>query len=177
MDNLSKAVEQHIYQILRVKWNQKFYYLLWLGLEEASMLTSKKGTIILFKKMRCVKKYAARKKIELNTEEIDRYDFDQIMESLEDEKGTLDSINLLNTWNLLDDISLNLGVSFEGSKKKKLTFKIYMKLFAGNNLPMIKPKEEEDYVPYWTQKERKRMKQIFRKGLHNLSSQMLVKKC
>ncbi|MEM1320365.1 MAG: hypothetical protein AAGG75_08910, partial [Bacteroidota bacterium] len=57
--------------------------------------------------------------------------------------------NVLNVWNLFIDFAHSAKKKF---KRKKKTSKIYDKIFFGNNLPSITPKDKE-YIPSWTAEE------------------------
>lgn len=66
---------------------------------------------------------------------------------------------LLDGWNLLEDIARTVGApkNLRIYTKKGPVFKMYEKLFYGNNLRPVTPKGKE-YWPIWTEAELKAFK-------------------
>ena len=75
---------------------------------------------------------------------------------------TVDCVALLEAWNLLADISTSVGGKFDPDKK--VTNKIYDKLFYGNNLPPVTP-DGRSYHPIWSRKERAIIREVLESGI------------
>jgi len=71
--------------------------------------------------------------------------------------------NILAVWNLFTDVSFSAKHSFLGDSKLRLIRKIYDKIFWGNNLPAITPKNEK-YIPVWEKSEINKIKEILLQG-------------
>lgn len=74
---------------------------------------------------------------------------------------------LLNAWNLLDDIARSVKASLNDRGPK--ADKCYDKLFYGNNLPSITPPGEH-YGPYFDDHEQRLISEILDRGRMILAS-------
>lgn len=106
-------------------------------------------------------------------EEIVLYDFDKLKTWVNSDDSTVNCRETLNFWNIFTDIAYSTGRKFKGDKKfkdnkrERLTSLIYDKLFCGSNI--LKPKDEEDFIPIWDKKQIKMMKSVMKNGLNIFS--------
>ncbi len=105
-------------------------------------------------------------------EEIAEYDCEKIEKF--SKNNILSPNEILNFWNILMDLSKSLKVNFIGNDRTKKIDKIYAKLFYGCNLPAITP-ENEEYIPVWTKKEIRKIKEIIENGLFILRNVFILK--
>ena len=75
---------------------------------------------------------------------------------------SVDCGNILNAWNLFDDVARSVGGAFDG--ESEASQKIYEKLFWGNNLPSVTP-EGERYDPAWTLADLETLGDVLSSGL------------
>lgn len=94
------------------------------------------------------------------------YDAEMLKSWIETHEETVDCGFLLDFWNIFGDIAYSVGRKFEPVRTKKSN-KVYNKLFFGLNLPAMTPPGEK-YVPLWTKKERKLLRELMRFGLNML---------
>lgn len=94
------------------------------------------------------------------------YDAERLKKWIEAHKKDADCRLLLDFWNMFGDIAYSVGRKFEPVRTKR-SDRIYNKLFFGSNLPAMTPPGEE-YVPNWTKKERKLLRELMRSGLNML---------
>lgn len=76
--------------------------------------------------------------------------------------ASVDCGNILNAWNLFDDVARSVGGAFE--VEREVSQKIYEKLFWASNLPGVTP-EGERYDPAWTLGELETVGDVLSSGL------------
>ncbi|MCL2817166.1 MAG: hypothetical protein FWD39_02110 [Clostridiales bacterium] len=106
-------------------------------------------------------------------EEIVLYDFDKLKTWINSDDSTVNCREMLNFWNIFTDIAYSTGKKFKGDKRENLISLIYDKLFWGNNLPAVKPEDEEDFIPIWDKKQIKTMKSVMKNGLNIFSKNII----
>ncbi|MCL2054190.1 MAG: hypothetical protein FWG90_07115 [Oscillospiraceae bacterium] len=95
--------------------------------------------------------------------EIMLYDFDWLNAWIKSDDVNVICNDILNFWNIFTDIAYSTGVNFKGDNKNASINIIYDKLFYGNNI--LKPSDEEDYIPIWDKKQIKLIKSIMKNGI------------
>jgi hypothetical protein len=151
------------YYIVKFRLNNKDSYLIWCTNDIDKVLTTTNGKILHFPNKQSLLAYAANNKITIVPEEPAFYNLDSVSEWIK--TGNTKNVNcnkLNNAWNLFQDISLSVNVAFDS--KKEITDTVYEKLFWGCNLPVVTP-EGKSYVPIWSQKEIKILKNILSVGI------------
>ena len=168
--------EEKKYYTVEVKWAGSLFFFIWTETDkEDGVVLDENGQIAVFQFMDCLFQYAHSQSIILEKQEPAKFDFDALVNWVENVEMEIDCIDFLNNWNMLGDIGWSLGIKFEGYNRDPLTDLIYDKLFYGNNL-FTKP-EEEYYYPEWTRKERKRLGVILQDGLRLFKSNYAIKRC
>ena len=66
--------------------------------------------------------------------------------------GSVDCKLALNRWNLFSDAAHTVNEPFLGDERKERATDLYVKLFAGNNLPVLRG-DNDLYIPNWTPSE------------------------
>lgn len=168
---------ESIYCRIDIRWKRQQYYFLWLGSEEVRLIQDEEGRLILFESIHCLEQYVGQRGFLLDREGVYDYNFDEIKNWAHQLTDEIDLGKVLNTWNMLDDVLSALRIPFEGNKQDALSKQIYDKLFAGNNLPSIKPADEADYIPIWTGVEKSRINKIFSSGFRLFDIHSSVEKC
>lgn len=138
-------------------------YLIWFGDEDDGVITDANGKVPCFLRTEDLLRYASSLNLPIKTEEPILHDFDFIVSWLEAKNTEAVDCNiLLAAWNLFDDVSRSVGGNFDADRK--LTAKIYEKLFWGNNIPAVTP-VGKSYEPIWTKRELKIMREVLGVGL------------
>ena len=133
-------------------------YLIWFDGEPDGVVVDADGKVPCFLNNEDLSRYAASLNLSVKTEEPILHDLDFVASWLKTENDvTVDCDIFLAAWNLFDDVSHSVGGSFDTNRK--LTAKIYDKLFWGNNIPAVTP-EGEHYEPTWTKRELKIMREV-----------------
>lgn len=94
------------------------------------------------------------------------YDAEKLISLIAAHEKPADCEFLLDFWNLFGDVAYSVGRKFEPVRTKR-SDRVYNKLFFGSNLPAMTPPGEK-YVPLWTKKERKLLRELMRSGLNML---------
>jgi hypothetical protein len=139
-------------------------YLIWYTNEEDGVFMDGRGVVPSFRDAHALLKYAAGRGISVDAEEPTLLNLGVLERWLKERDSELiepDSFN--GAWNLFADVSRCVNGGFDANRE--LTQKIYDKLFWGCNLPAVTP-EGEHYVPAWTKRELKIMRDVLGSGLH-----------
>ena len=138
-------------------------HLIWFTDEKDGVFVSLEGRVPSFENTEDLLRYAESRGLSVDVEAAILLDLDTLAEWLKQENvESVDCVSVLNAWNLFDDVSRSLGGAFDADRK--LTKKIYDKVFWGNNLPSVTP-EGESYHPAWTKRELKIMRELLSSGL------------
>ncbi|MGF6949788.1 hypothetical protein QF028_002293 [Neobacillus sp. B4I6] len=128
--------------------NKKEYYCAWYSNDRDGFLTEC-NKIKVFNTKDLLFDYAKESNIQFNDEEgIARFSIDYALNWLKDKNLDIDCDYFLNFWNNISDLAYSVGENFYGDLKKAQINKVYDKLFFGNNLPAITPKNK-NYYPTW----------------------------
>lgn len=152
------------YFALWFRLNQSDGYLIWIGDEQDSVLTEEDLLIPVFSSESTLALYAKEKKIEIVNEEPILHNLDKIKKWLHQPDGPIDCHAFLSAWNMFTDVAEGTKKTFAGRDKDKLNSKLYDKLFFGNNLPAVTPRNEY-YIPQWKSAERERLFEVMTQGL------------
>ena len=157
--------EENTYYSTAVLLDRVITYMIWVSSDNDFVVTIKPGRLAAFEKPDTLTAYANKNGIEIQPDQPHKNDIDAVLDWLALEKVIgMDCAAFLNIWNLLADICSTLDLKLyepEGSQE------IYDKLFFGNNLPAMTPKDEV-YVPEWSVEEIKLLANVFRDGTNKL---------
>ena len=138
-------------------------YLIWFSDELDGVLIDVDGKTPGFLNTEDLLGHAASLGLSVKIEEPILHDLDTVAAWLETpDAKTVDCDKFLTAWNLFDDVSRSVSGKFDADRK--LTNKIYNKLFWGNNLSPVTPVGEH-YEPLWTKRELKIMREVLGVGL------------
>lgn len=138
-------------------------YLIWFNGEPDGVIVDVDRKVPCFSSNEDLSSYGFSLNLSVKTDEPILHDLDFVASWLKTENNlTVDCNVFLAAWNLFDDVSRSVGGSF--GSNRKLTAKIYEKLFWGNNLPAVTP-EGEHYEPTWTKRELEIMREVLGAGL------------
>ncbi len=151
-------------------------YLIWITQMEADedldgVWLDLNGKIPVFRSLDALCAYAQDRKIMLQDDEPILHNLDVIKRWLKVKRSkaqgptSIDCDAFLAAWNFFADVSRSLGGGFDADRER--TKKIYLKIFYGNNLPAITPAGEY-YVPRWSNREKRIIREIMTYGLKML---------
>lgn len=134
-------------------------------LEGDDDLCGEDGKIFSFSGEAAARAYITKNSLTLcELDELPACNLDWLYRWIQSEDTEIDCDEMLRFWNLFGDAATTTGQPFLGEVGDELTDLLYDKLFAGCNLPAIKPEEEPDYVPVWDAPEIARIKAIMMNG-------------
>ena len=148
-------------------------YLIWISREEVSedldgVWLDSNGVIPVFRSMNALLAYAQNQQITFENGELNLHNLDVVKRWLKVKRSkvqgptSIDCVAFLGAWNFFADVSRSLGGGFDADRER--TQKIYSKIFYGNNLPAITP-EGEHYIPRWSNREKRVIREIMAQGL------------
>jgi hypothetical protein len=138
-------------------------YLIWFSDERDGVVLQTDGKVLCFSCVDDLMRYAVLMNLSVDSEDVNLHDPDAIARWLAGSASeTVECVNFLNVWNLFDDFSRSVGGNFD--TERKLTNKINEKLFWGNNITAVTPVGKH-YVPIWTKRELKIMREDLGVGL------------
>jgi hypothetical protein len=151
------------YYNLRFRLDACEAYLIWFSDERDGVVLQADGKVPCFSCVDDLMQYAVLRNFSVDSEDANLHDLDAIARWLAGSATeTVECVNFLNIWNLFDDFSRSVAGNFDA--ERKLTNKIYDKLFWGNNLPAVTPVGKH-YDPIWTKRELKIMREVLGVGL------------
>ena len=138
-------------------------YLIWFSGEPNGVITDTDGKVPCFLSTKDLLSYASSLNLSVETEEPILFDLDILDSWLKaKDNEAVDCKIFLDLWNLFDDVSHTVSSNFDTNRK--LTAKIYDKLFWGSNISVITP-VGKSYEPIWTKRELKVMREVLGVGL------------
>lgn len=156
------------YYILRYRLDGSDSFLIWYSDEKDGVFVNEDGFVPSFKDYGSLLKYTEGRNISVGAEEPTLLDLDVLGRWLEeDDVALIDPDGFNGAWNLFADVSHSIGGGYDANRR--LTQKIYNKLFWGCNLPVVTP-EGERYHPAWTERELKIMRDVLSSGLRMFRS-------
>jgi len=150
------------------------HYLLWCSVEGAdedldNVVLDSEGKIPTFPSLDTLLDYAQTENIEVEKQhELNLHNLDVLLQWFEIKRSkiegptAIDCDEFLAAWNLFTDVSRSISGNFDADDEK--TQEIYTKLLCGNNLPAITP-EGNFYVPIWSGKEKRIIREVLSQGL------------
>jgi hypothetical protein len=150
------------YYILWYRLDGLDKFLIWYTNDEDGVVL-RDGMMPVFSRQDDLHRYAAAQGITIKKEQPRLHDLDVVAKWIMCLSPEAIDCNEFNAaWNLFADVSEKTNSIFD--KEKKLTKKIYNKLFWGMNLPSVTPNGKE-YDPFWTKAEVKILHDVMTKGL------------
>jgi hypothetical protein len=150
------------YYFCGCRLDEKDYYFIWFSDEEDRVYLNREGDFVVFNDLKKIVTYAQQQKLPIKDEEPVFYNLDKLEKKLSDKSFKVDCVEFLNVWNLLDDISRSVEGNFNSDRNA--TYKIYEKLFWGNNLPAVTPKGKY-YEPIWRKRELEIIREVLSRGI------------
>jgi hypothetical protein len=148
------------YYLEEFKYMERSYFCIWYS-DEVDGFYMEENKIVYFNSLEEVKQYCLKHGIlyiEEENMEYSRQDMHAIQQWVSEGNGDDVDCNLLLTfWNIVTDLAATLKIDYVGDDDKY--FRIYDKLFHGNNLPMINT-SGKTYIPAWTDEEVLELKQV-----------------
>lgn len=149
-----------IYPIL-LRYQSREILVAWYSDQDDFLLTTEADSIVAFQDLsdfrsRCCDRF------DPDEEAPARYDFDRLQEQVSDGlSGGVDAVEILNTWNLFDDLSRSCRRTFAGNLDR--FDDLYDRIFYANNLPSITPIDSQ-FDPIWTP-EKSALCEVLQNGL------------
>lgn len=139
-------------------------YLIWYSNDADGVVIDSAGTIPSFRSEQDLTAYARAEGLDLGAQNGSvLHILDVVRRWLKRKRpGRVDCVEMLAAWNLFSDVSASVGGRFNADKNR--TQRIYGKLFWGNNWPSVTP-EGRCYVPLWSGREVRVMREVLGKGL------------
>ena len=142
--------------------------LIWYSNEADGVFVDEGGFVPSFKDVGALLEYVGRRGITVDTDGAPRLNLDVLERWLKgNEGGLIEPDGFNGAWNFFTDVSLSIGGGFDPDRK--LTQKVYEKLFWGCNLPVVTPKGRQ-YHPTWTRREIMIMRDVLGSGLQMFKS-------
>ena len=132
------------YYLYSCQLDKRKFYFIWFSDETDGVFIESDGKIPIFEDLRQILKYAQLQNIFIKKGNASFLDLDKVEYSIKQDVFEVNCVDFLNAWNLLKDVSYSIKSNFDFNRK--ITNKIYEKLFWGNNLPAVTP-ERESYEP------------------------------
>lgn len=137
-------------------------YLIWYSNEQDGVFVDAKGKVPSFASVENLLSYAETRGIIVELEEPHLHNLDLLVRWLKKPDAKSVSCNEFNNaWNLFSDVSASINGNFDSDKK--LTQKIYDKLFWGCNLPAVTPEGKQYH--HWTKRELQLMHDVLLTGV------------
>ena len=156
--------------LLRCLHNGLESFCIWYSDDKDGLFCDESKRILSFSNIKTAVLYLSQKGLTLSSDkDIPTYDFDCLMVWINSNDLTICCVDILNYWNFFADVAYTTGKRFKGDKKNKSINLIYEKLFLGNNLPTIKPEDDENYLPIWETKQISIIKTVMADGLNIFS--------
>lgn len=169
-----KLLMKKLYYPLWYRLDNRDRYLLWCNVEDTdqdldNVVLDENGKIFVFASLDDLFNYAQSISIEIEKSyELNLHNLDELRRWLKIKRSKTEGPTAINrreflaAWNLFSDVSRSIDGSFDAEREK--TQRIYEKLFWGNNLPSVTP-EGRFYVPLWSGKEKRIIKEVLSQGL------------
>lgn len=148
--------------------NKKEYYCAWYSNDKDGFLTEC-NIIKVFDTERLLFDYAKDNNIQFNENEITHFSIDYALNWLKDKNSDIDCDYFLNFWNNISDLAFSVEGNFYGDSENAEINKVYEKLFFGNNLPTITPKNKK-YYPIWDSEEKNILVKIVQDGIRIINA-------
>lgn len=151
--------ENNMYYMILFIYKKCEYYCIWVSKDIDYVLAEDKK-IICFSNYGEMKNYAEFEEIIFDSEDITRYNIDDIMCICELENFDEQCKKILDFWNICSDVANGCKVNFEGSNRNYDS--LYEKVFCGNN---ILNSSQQKYIPRFSESETKALKFILNRGI------------
>ncbi len=129
------------YYILWYRLDQKDRYLIWFSAKIDGVLVIQKQ-VPTFDSIDELRDYATAQRIKLVEEMPFLNNFDTVIGWIPDPDQALNSVDCMNAWNLVKDITLTFNMKFRGNLKDNLTLEVYDKICQNNTIPAHIPGAE-----------------------------------
>lgn len=148
------------YYIVKFLFEAETIYAIWYSSDADGFVIDSNNKVMAFKDKSKLLQYADKQGIAVNDEGTE---FD-CAEAKYFENEELKCSDILDLWNIVEDIARSLKVKFEICEDVQSVNKIYDKLFYGCNLPAVTP-EGKTYIPIWSELEMYILREVVRKGI------------
>jgi len=161
---------QNQYYLLHYQLHRKDRYLIWImdeNEEDRFFLDPHTHKIPIFSKIKSLKTYAKQHKIKIEPIKPILHDLDSAYGWMKHKKKDFDCDIILTAWNFFIDLANSFGLDNKELKaychRAPKAYKVYRKVFTGNNLPSITPKNRF-YIPKWKKQELKLIQRVLAYG-------------
>ena len=159
--------------LIRCLWDGAENFCIWFSDDKDGLFCDEEKRILCFMGEDATLLYLSQRNLCLcEDEDFAVYDFDRLKTWVDSDDPEINCSDILNHWNIFNDIAYTAGVKFKGDKRTKLRDSIYEKLFFGSTYhvfkPVFNPEGEDDYIPDWDKKEIKTIKTVMENGLNIL---------
>lgn len=148
--------------------NEQNLYTLWYT-DDTDGVISENSKVICFGNLNDAKKYAENMQFYMTDYDISVYNLDIISKWTRKPTSDIDCKIFLDWWNMFDDLSKSIGISYTGNFDVRDTVNIYNKLFYGSNVSAVRG-DGEVYMPVWTKEELEQLKNILENGISLLKN-------
>ncbi len=151
------------YYILWYQLDKNDGYLIWFSTDDKDGIWINENNLILsFQNIEDLQRFTSEIGISIKKEDPLLHNLDIVKQWLSEDSAEIKDYNpFLDAWNLFDDVSYSTNSNFNSDRK--VTKKIYEKIFWGCNLPAVTP-EGKSYEPIWSKKELKIIKETLSDG-------------
>lgn len=169
---VTESAEREFYPTA-IRLEGRELYLIWYCADWSDgVVMTGDNKVAAFPTLDHLQSFAKQSGISLNHPSPEMFDFDQIARWIQSPREfEPDCKLLLDAWNFFRDIQTS--VLPERRKLDKQTYRIYQKLFWGNNLPAVTP-QGCHYTPVWSGKELYRVKTVLSFGLRLLKQSLTI---
>lgn len=154
------------YYLILFKYPTEVFYCIWFTSDEDGSvdgIMAENGFPLVFQSPAMAQAYCDEKGMALQSG-VTAYDVSKMRKWLHGRSHKVDSIAILNFWNIFTDFAVTIGIRFDqGAADNDL----YDKVFFGNNLPAIRGSGEL-YYPRWSESELTRLRELIAEGFEML---------
>jgi hypothetical protein len=168
---------------LLYKLHKEKRYLIWTSntnVEDALYADNISQKIPSFSTLKQLRKYAKKKNIKVvKDKNLNLHHLDKVLKWMKNpKKKAMKCDDTLSTWNFFIDIANTFELDNDELQayrsKAPKAYKIYSKVFFGNNLPSI-TKDNPPYHPKFRKKEIKLIKRVFSFGFETVDKYLILK--
>jgi hypothetical protein len=157
-------VDDQLYYACEFLLDKRSHFVIWYSADTDGLLTTEAGNLLSFSALEQLQTHAGRRGINLEQEDIARYDFDDLeawcaAASAED----IRCMQFLDAWNMFHDVALTTDEQSSFEEMDRKLDHIYNKLFRGSNLPALAT-ESGPYVAQWSDEERHSLAALIQVG-------------
>lgn len=152
------------YYLVKIIHNDIDHYLIWYSGEEDGFLLFQQQ-LLVFCSVEEADEFADKEQIRFETETA-VFDLTNLMELIKHTESSQNCRTLIDTWHFFSDLSKSQNEKFLGDVDEEEINGIYIKLFHGSNIELLK---NEEFHPRFNEDEEHKCSEIFQSGLSILN--------